>query len=324
MATFVNIAGLTEVVDPDYRYKMPRIQGKVEGRGNGIKTAVVNMRDVAYSLHREPGEVTKFFGCELGAQTNWNEGTERSIVNGSHTDAMLQSLLIKYIEQFVLCPSCHLPESTYKIRGGVIYHNCLACGAREGIDMQHKLTTFILNAAKKAKKEKAKSKEGKDSKKKKDKDGKEKDKKEKKKKDKTAKHNGENGHSRSSSKPSLDTSNGSSDDLEDEIAATLDNLEVDDTGALDNCVSSIRRYIEDGVGVEILVVSNNRDADSLSLSLYIYIYIHLLATYYLALIETINLYTMLYLCTHLNVMSSLMCQCFCFPELLLLLLAELN
>ncbi len=271
MATFVNIAGLTEVVDPDYRYKMPRIHGKVEGRGNGIKTAVVNMRDVAYSLHREPGEVTKFFGCELGAQTNWNEGTERSIVNGSHTDAMLQSLLAKYIELFVLCPSCHLPESTYKIRAGVIYHSCLACGAREGIDMQHKLTTFILNAAKKAKKEKNKSKEGKDAKKKKDKDGKEKDKKEKKKKDKTVKQNGEGGHSRSSSnKPSVDTSNGSSDDDEDEIAATLDNLEVDDSGALDNCVSTIRRYIEDGVGVETLVVSNNRDADSLSLYIYIY------------------------------------------------------
>ncbi len=259
MASFVNIAGLTEVVDPDYRYKMPRIQGKVEGRGNGIKTAVVNICDVANSLYREPGEVTKFFGCELGAQTNWNEGTERSIVNGSHTDAMLQSLLTKYIELFVLCPSCHLPESTYKIKGGLIYHNCLACGAREGIDMEHKLTTFILNAAKKAKK--AKSKDGKDVKKKKDKDGKDKDKKEKKKKDKdktTTKHNGEAAHHvKLSSKSSVDVSNESTDENEDEITATLDNLEVDDAGALDNCISSIRRYIEDGAGVETLVVSNH-------------------------------------------------------------------
>ncbi len=300
MTSFVNIAGLTEVVDPDYRYKMPRIQGKVEGRGNGIKTAVVNMRDVALSLHREPGEVTKFFGCELGAQTNWNEETERSIVNGSHTEAALQSLLAKYIELFVLCPSCHLPESTYKIKGGVIYHKCYACGARDGIDMQHKLTTFILNAAKKAQKDKAKAKDGKDAKKK-DKDGKDKDKKEKKKK--TRKHsNGEGGHhsrshthsssSKHSSKYSMTTSTGSSDDDEDEIAATLDNLEVDDTGALDNCVSSIRRSIEDGATVETLVVSSNHDMDSISL--YIYINASILASYYLGLIVvmTYRVYTL--------------------------------
>lgn len=76
--------------DPAYRYKMPPIQGKVEGRGNGIKTAIPNMTQVALSLHREPGEVTKFFGCELGAQTTWSPDTERAIVNGAHTTSDLQ------------------------------------------------------------------------------------------------------------------------------------------------------------------------------------------------------------------------------------------
>jgi len=156
MAMMMNIAGTTPVEDPEYRYKMPRLVGKVEGRGNGIKTAIPNMTSVAQALHRAPGEVTKFFGCELGAQTTWTEETERAIVNGAHTTQVLQDKLSVYIEKFVLCPSCKLPETSYKIKNEMIYHQCVACGAREAVDMQHKLTTFILKAYKLEKKQKDK------------------------------------------------------------------------------------------------------------------------------------------------------------------------
>jgi len=140
MAT-INIAGLIPVNDPAYRYKMPKLIGKVEGKGNGIKTVLVNIDQVAESLKREPAEVTKFFGTELGAQTTY---TDRAIVNGAHRDADLQNHLCRYIEHFVLCRNCKLPETGYKIKEGIVSQKCLACGHRETVDMTHKLTTFIL------------------------------------------------------------------------------------------------------------------------------------------------------------------------------------
>lgn len=60
------------VTDVFYRYKMPRIAAKVEGKGNGIKTVIVNMAEVAKAIGRPATYPTKYFGCELGAQTQFD------------------------------------------------------------------------------------------------------------------------------------------------------------------------------------------------------------------------------------------------------------
>lgn len=152
----INIAGTTPVDDPEYRYKMPAVFGKIEGSGNGIKTVIPNIVDVGSSLHRSPAEVNKFFGTELGAVTTYSAETDKAVVNGAHTDGTLQELMHKYVEKFVLCPNCRLPESEYKIKNDCIFHRCKACGAKDMVDMSHKLCNFILAEDRKAKKEKGK------------------------------------------------------------------------------------------------------------------------------------------------------------------------
>lgn len=89
------------VSDVFYRYKMPRLMAKVEGKGNGIKTVIVNMAEVAKALGRPPTYPTKYFGCELGAQTQFDFKNERFIVNGSHDAVKLQDLLDGFIRKYV-------------------------------------------------------------------------------------------------------------------------------------------------------------------------------------------------------------------------------
>ena len=165
MAT-MNISGMILVEDPSYRYKMPRILAKVEGRGNGIKTVLVNVTDLGTSLNREAPEITKFFGCEIGSQTSFSADTDRAIVNGAHTAQDLQTHLCRYIENFVLCENCRLPETHYKIKAGAISQKCLACGHKSAVDMTHKLTTFILAQHKRAREIATKAEKGGDKKKK--------------------------------------------------------------------------------------------------------------------------------------------------------------
>jgi len=142
-----------DVDDKFYRYKMPLLQTKVEGKGNGIKTVVPNMSDVARALSRPPTYPTKFFGCELGAQTIFDEKADRYIVNGDHDATRLRELLDAFIDKFVLCGSCKNPETVINItKTEDLLLDCKACGQRTRVDMRHKLVAFILKNPPKVKK----------------------------------------------------------------------------------------------------------------------------------------------------------------------------
>jgi translation initiation factor 5 len=137
----VNIGGSND--DASYRYKMPRLVTKIEGRGNGIKTVIVNMSDIAKALHIDPSYPTKFFGVELGAQSKYDKANDKAVVNGAHNAKDLANLLTKFIEIFILCPNCHLPETTMTVKKGIKV-DCAACGYNDVLRTDHKLSTYIL------------------------------------------------------------------------------------------------------------------------------------------------------------------------------------
>lgn len=271
----VNLAGTKPIDDPEYRYKMPLVIGKIEGRGNGIKTVIANISDVALSLHRSPGEVNKFFGCELGAQTTYAADTDRAVVNGAHTDVALQNLMKRYIDKFVLCPGCGLPETDFKIKSNQISHRCKACGCKEAVDMSHKLCTYIVAQDKKAKKEG----KGKDKKKSKEKDNSDEDKdKEKKKKKKEKKEEDDDKDKDKKKKKDKDKDkkkkkkdkSGNDEKKEEELAQDLDDLSLDatdDVTLMDMAIDATKQYLAshpDASSVELLeLVVNQQMASAL-------------------------------------------------------------
>ena len=172
MAGFVNVR--RDVDDKFYRYRyvhshpthlqpssflgsMPILLTKIEGKGNGIKTVVPNMSDVARALSRPPTYPTKFFGSELGAQTSVDEKNDRYIVNGAHDATRLRELLDGFIDKFVLCGSCKNPETDLIItKNEMIVRDCKACGERTSVDMRHRLSTYIIKNPPKKKSKKNK------------------------------------------------------------------------------------------------------------------------------------------------------------------------
>jgi len=133
-----------DVTDVHYRYKMPVPSIKVEGRGNGIRTLVLNMRDIAKALNVSPKYITKYFGSEKGAQSKY-DADGHAVINGQFDNTSVKQIFSDFIKKFVLCSKCHYPETTINVgKNDTVYLQCKACGQQTVIDPREKLYSFIL------------------------------------------------------------------------------------------------------------------------------------------------------------------------------------
>ncbi|CAD8087612.1 unnamed protein product [Paramecium primaurelia] len=143
---YVNIPSYIE--DSNYRYKMPKPQLKIEGRGNGIKTNIMNLHEIAKALNCHDQYPLKYLGFEFGSQTSYkfkNDNDVTCIINGAFQDDQIRKQLDKFIEKYILCQKCRYPEMYMKIKGGkIIYGQCDSCGHVSDLDNTHRLASYIL------------------------------------------------------------------------------------------------------------------------------------------------------------------------------------
>lgn len=133
----INI-GRKNIKDPFYRYKMPILSIKNIGKGNGIKTELINIEDISRALSRDQESIMKFLAYELGTIA------KRNIINGKFDESILNDILDKYITKYVICNICENPETFFVIKKKILKTQCKACGKRYEMDINHKYTDYIL------------------------------------------------------------------------------------------------------------------------------------------------------------------------------------
>lgn len=83
--------------DPFDRYKMPKIEVKIEGQ----KTFLPNLADVANALHVDVSWLVKFASYEFATQVKIDNKTKRVYLQG--TNHAVTEMIEKFIDLFILC-----------------------------------------------------------------------------------------------------------------------------------------------------------------------------------------------------------------------------
>lgn len=115
---------LTSYVD---RFAVPRANIALQGR----KTVIINFKEIADQLRREPDHLLKYLTGEMATLANF-DGT-RALFQGKHNAESIRGLIDAYAKKYVICPVCGRPDTQLIKEKRLWFLQCEACGARSSI-----------------------------------------------------------------------------------------------------------------------------------------------------------------------------------------------
>jgi len=101
---------------------------------DGAFTRVTNLDDIADALSREPEHVHRFVQRELGTNGTFEDGAGR--YNGNFDAATIDAAVAAYIDQYVRCSECGLPDTRLVREDRTEMLRCDACGAFRPVSKQ--------------------------------------------------------------------------------------------------------------------------------------------------------------------------------------------
>ncbi|KAG6613851.1 Eukaryotic translation initiation factor 2 subunit beta [Phytophthora cinnamomi] len=98
------------------------------------KTLWVNFQEICQMMHRSPEHVLQFTLAELGTEGSI-DGNQRLVIRGRYVPKYIESLLRKYITEYVSCQMCRSPNTTLT-RDSVsrlYFVHCQDCGSSRSV-----------------------------------------------------------------------------------------------------------------------------------------------------------------------------------------------
>lgn len=114
-----------EIESRSGRFEVPEPNVRQEGHVSVYE----NFQTTLDRLDRAPEHVLKFLQNELGTAAHIDE-SGRARLTGSFDAQRLTAVIDAYVEAYVTCPECGLPDTTIVQEQGVELLQCDACGAR--------------------------------------------------------------------------------------------------------------------------------------------------------------------------------------------------
>jgi translation initiation factor 5 len=125
--------------DPFYRYKMEKVRVNNCGFGNGQYTIINNLDNISKSINTPTDILIKHLILTMGS--SYNE--KKKSFTGTHSDEKIQEHIYEYINKYVICSNCNIPELTYIIQNKNLESICSSCGHNKNIIINNKVTESI-------------------------------------------------------------------------------------------------------------------------------------------------------------------------------------
>lgn len=117
----MNIQGADDIIDPFYRYKMQKLN--VIKQKN--KTIIDNFDKVSSDLERDPKMIYSYFKKKFSISMNLKDGVLSTTADLGYAD--FEKVLREFIEDYVLCPKCRLPELVLSKNEKKMTMTCKSC-----------------------------------------------------------------------------------------------------------------------------------------------------------------------------------------------------
>lgn len=98
------------------------------------KTLWINFQEICSMMQRNPDHVYQFFMAELGTE-GAIDGNKRLIIRGKYVPKYIESLLRKYVVEYVTCEMCRSPNTELKKDPStrLYFLQCNDCGSSRSV-----------------------------------------------------------------------------------------------------------------------------------------------------------------------------------------------